>query len=56
MIEDFFKAEKKAIDEELKKYFKSFNRDEKDLLFKDFIGQVEEFIIAPKAKRIHPIL
>jgi len=56
MIDDFFKKEKNAIDEQLQLYFEAFNKDEKDLLFKDFIGQVEEFILAPKAKRIHPIL
>jgi geranylgeranyl pyrophosphate synthase len=56
MIEDFFKTEKRVIDEELEDYFAKLNRDESDILLKDFTSQLEEFILNPKAKRIHPIL
>lgn len=56
MIEEFFKTEKTVIDEELEDYFDKLNRDEKDILLKDFTSQLEEFILTPKAKRIHPVL
>ncbi len=56
MIEDIFKTEKQFIDNELEKYFTHLNKQEKDLLLKDFITQLEEFIMNEKAKRIHPIL
>ncbi|MFX1317205.1 MAG: polyprenyl synthetase family protein [Promethearchaeota archaeon] len=56
MIEEFFKTEKTIIDEELETYFVKLKKDEKDILLKDFITQVEEFILNPKAKRIHPVL
>ena len=58
MIEEYFKTEKKAIDEELEVYFDSLNRNEKEILFADFNTQLKEFI-APKktkAKRLHPVL
>ncbi|MFX1594020.1 MAG: polyprenyl synthetase family protein [Promethearchaeota archaeon] len=56
MIEDFFKTEIKYINRELKKYFAQLYKTEKDVLLKDFITQLEEFILNEKAKRIHPIL
>ena len=56
MIEEFFKTEKTILDEELEDYFAKLNRDEKDNLLKDFTSQLEEFILNPKAKRIHPVL
>jgi len=56
MIEDFFKTEKKIIENELERYFTYLNKQEKDLLLKDFITQLEDFILNEKAKRIHPIL
>ena len=56
MIEKFFEAEKKAIDEELSKYFTILLKKETDILLRDFINQLEEFILNEKAKRIHPIL
>ena len=56
MIEEFFKTEKIILDEELEDYFAKLNRDEKDILLKDFTSQLEEFILNPKAKRIHPVL
>jgi geranylgeranyl pyrophosphate synthase len=56
MIEEFFKTEKDHIDEELRKYFTQLYKTEKDLLLKDFISQLEEFILNKKAKRIHPVL
>ncbi|MFW9821990.1 MAG: polyprenyl synthetase family protein [Candidatus Thorarchaeota archaeon] len=56
MIEEFFKTEKTLIDRELKKYFNQLNKTEKDILLKDFITQLEEFILNKKAKRIHPVL
>ena len=56
MIEDFFKTEKQIIDNELQKYFSHLLKQEKDILLKDFITQLEEFIMNEKAKRIHPIL
>lgn len=56
MIEEFFKTEKALIDRELEKYFNQLNKIEKDILLKDFITQLKEFILNAKAKRIHPIL
>ncbi|MFW9987385.1 MAG: polyprenyl synthetase family protein [Candidatus Odinarchaeota archaeon] len=56
MIEDFFKKEIIVINNELKKYFAQLYKIEKDLLLKDFINQLEEFILNDKAKRIHPVL
>ncbi len=58
MIENFFKSEKEAIDQELENYFKKQKEDEKDILFADFYNQLKKFIIPKKskAKRIHPIL
>ncbi len=56
MIEKFFKVEKKLIDKELSNYFTALVKNETDLLLKDFINQLEEFILNKKAKRIHPIL
>ncbi|MFX1480276.1 MAG: polyprenyl synthetase family protein [Promethearchaeota archaeon] len=56
MIEDFFKIEKASIDNVLEKYFTQLYKTEKDILLKDFISQLEEFILNEKAKRIHPIL
>jgi len=58
MIEEFFNAEKEAVDEHLENYFELMQKKETDELFNDFIGQIKEFIIPnnSKAKRIHPIL
>jgi geranylgeranyl diphosphate synthase type I len=58
MIEEFFKSEREAINQELEKYFTKLNKKEKDLLFADFNSQLKRFIIPEnsKAKRIHPIL
>jgi geranylgeranyl pyrophosphate synthase len=56
MIEDFFKTEIAFVNRELKKYFTRLFKTEKDILLKDFISQLEEFILNEKAKRIHPIL
>ena len=56
MIEDVFKTEKKHVDIELEKYFNRLYKTEKDVLLKDFITQLEGFIMNKKAKRIHPIL
>jgi len=56
MIEDFFKTEITFVNNELKNYFNQLYKIEKDILLKDFITQLEEFILNEKAKRIHPIL
>jgi len=56
MIEEFFKTEKAHVDKELEKYFVQLNKTEKDILLKDFITQLKEYILNEKAKRIHPIL
>ncbi|NHJ23512.1 MAG: hypothetical protein EAX89_02985 [Candidatus Lokiarchaeota archaeon] len=56
MIDKFLKSEKAAIDEELENYFSNLQETEQDLLLKDFIFQLEEFILNIKAKRLHPIL
>ena len=56
MIEDFFKKETILVNNELKKYFNHLYKTEKDLLLKDFITQLEQFILNEKAKRIHPVL
>ena len=44
------------VNNELKKYFTQLYKTEKDILLKDFITQLEEFILNEKAKRIHPVL
>jgi geranylgeranyl diphosphate synthase type I len=56
MIEEFLNREKLAIDFELEKYFNYLNENENELLLKDFISQLKEFILNKKAKRLHPIL
>lgn len=56
MIEDFFKKETILVNNELKRYFNHLYKTEKDLLLKDFITQLEQFILNEKAKRIHPVL
>ena len=56
MIEEFLRKEKLAIDEELAKYFNNLNNIEHEILLKDFISQLQEFILNNKAKRLHPIL
>ncbi|MFW9999533.1 MAG: polyprenyl synthetase family protein [Candidatus Hodarchaeota archaeon] len=56
MIEDFFKKEITFINNELKNYFTQLYKIEKDILLRDFINQLEKFILNEKAKRIHPIL
>ncbi|MHA1150581.1 MAG: polyprenyl synthetase family protein [Promethearchaeota archaeon] len=58
MIEDFFKNEKNAIDEELVEYFKKLDENATDPLFNDFLRQMREFVIPKnsRAKRLHPIL
>ncbi|TET58659.1 MAG: hypothetical protein E3J52_07915 [Promethearchaeota archaeon] len=56
MIEDFFKKEIILVNNELKRYFNHLYKTEKDLLLKDFITQLEQFILNEKAKRIHPVL
>ncbi len=56
MIEETFKIEKAVVNEELRKYFSSLYKKEKDVLLKDFINQLDVFILNKKAKRIHPIL
>ncbi len=56
VIEEFFKTEKAHVDEELEKYFSQLYKKEKDNLLRDFITQLEEFILNKKAKRLHPVL
>ncbi|MFW9829186.1 MAG: polyprenyl synthetase family protein [Candidatus Thorarchaeota archaeon] len=56
MIEEFFKTEITAINKELKIYFTNLFKNEKDILLRDFITQLQKFILNEKAKRIHPIL
>ncbi|MFX0031041.1 MAG: polyprenyl synthetase family protein [Candidatus Hodarchaeota archaeon] len=56
MIEEFLNREKLAIDAELEKYFNGLNEMEQEILLKDFISQLKEFIFNKKAKRLHPIL
>ena len=56
MIEEFFKNEITVVNDELKKYFAQLLKTEKDLLLRDFITQLKEFILNEKAKRIHPVL
>ena len=58
MIDEIFDREKEAVDDHLIYFFERLHEEEKDLLFNDFIDQLEEFIIPEdsKAKRIHPIL
>ena len=58
MLEEFFKSEREAINQELYLYFENLNKIEKELLFADFNNQLKEFIIPKKskAKRIHPLL
>ncbi|MFW9879330.1 MAG: polyprenyl synthetase family protein [Candidatus Thorarchaeota archaeon] len=56
MIEEFFKTEKVHVDRVLEKYFAQLRKTESDILLKDFITQLKEFILNDKAKRIHPVL
>lgn len=56
MIEEFLKTEKEAIDKELEEYFYELNEKESEILLKDYISQMQSFIINKKAKRLHPIL
>ena len=56
MIEEFFKAEKSTIDNIIEDYFDGLIREEKEILFGDFVNQLKEFITNKKAKRIHPVL
>ncbi|TFG25391.1 MAG: hypothetical protein EU532_11705 [Promethearchaeota archaeon] len=58
MIEEFFKSERDAINQELEKYFNKLNKKEREILFSDFNNQIRKFVISEKskAKRIHPIL
>jgi geranylgeranyl pyrophosphate synthase len=56
MIDTFLKTEKAAIDEELENYFSNLKEKEQDPFLKDFIFQLEEFILNKKAKRLHSIL
>ncbi|MCP4764064.1 MAG: hypothetical protein GY870_19985, partial [archaeon] len=56
MIEEFFKAEKSTIDKIIDDYFDALIKDEKEILFGDFIEQIKEFITNKKAKRLHPVL
>jgi len=56
MIEEFLKSEKEAIDDELVEYFSYLDDIEKEILLKDFLAHIQEFILNKKAKRLHPIL
>ncbi|MFX1447862.1 MAG: polyprenyl synthetase family protein, partial [Promethearchaeota archaeon] len=56
MIEEFLKAEKEAIDNELEEYFSHLRSIEKEILMKDFFAHLRDFILNKKAKRLHPIL
>lgn len=56
MIEEFFKAEKKSIDKIIEDYFDGLIKEEREILFSDFVSQMKEFITNKKAKRIHPVL
>ena len=56
MIEEFLKNEKIAVDEKIETYFSKLYESEEEILLKDFISQLEEFISNKKAKRLHPIL
>ena len=57
MIDEFFKIEGSAINDELEKFFDGLNKSEKEILFSDFNNHLREFVV-PKitpAKRLHPI-
>ncbi|NVM17530.1 MAG: polyprenyl synthetase family protein [Candidatus Lokiarchaeota archaeon] len=56
MIEEFLKSEKDAIDNEIAEYFSYLNSNEKEILLKDFLAHLQEFILNKRAKRLHPIL
>ena len=58
MIEEFFKSERDAINQELEKFFNKLDKKEREILFSDFNNQIKKFVISEKskAKRIHPIL
>ena len=42
MIEEFFKTERKAIDQELEKFFEKLDKQERELLFADFNNQIRQ--------------
>jgi geranylgeranyl pyrophosphate synthase len=56
MIEEFLKSEKDAIENELAEYFAVLNNSEEEILLKDFLAYIQEFVLNKKAKRLHPIL
>ena len=58
MIEEFFKKEVVAINEELDNFFNELSKTEKEILSADFNNELKKFIVPKKskAKRLHPIL
>ncbi|TFG24264.1 MAG: hypothetical protein EU533_02300 [Promethearchaeota archaeon] len=56
MIEEFLKNEKIEINKKIEAYFSRLNESEEEILLKDYISQLEEFIKNKNAKRLHPIL
>jgi geranylgeranyl diphosphate synthase type I len=56
LIEEFLNNEKIAIDGYLNDYFSNLNTNQGEILLKDFIAQLQEFVLNKKAKRLHPIL
>lgn len=56
LINKIFDLEKKAVDRELKIYFRKLKRKKEDILFRDFLSEYEIFILNKRAKRLHPIL
>ena len=56
MIEEFLKSEKIEVNAKIESYFSKLNESEEEIILKDYISQLEEFIINKSAKRLHPIL
>ena len=56
MIEEFLNSEKIEINEKLESFYSKLKENEEEILLKDYISQLEEFITNKNAKRLHPIL
>ncbi|MEJ2252350.1 MAG: polyprenyl synthetase family protein [Candidatus Lokiarchaeota archaeon] len=56
MIENFINSERKIVNKQLEKYFRSLSKNQNDPLLKDFLDQTKKFMLNERAKRIHPAL
>jgi geranylgeranyl pyrophosphate synthase len=52
----YLTSEKKAVDKELQRYFRSLQKRESSEIFIDFIDEYKRFVLNENAKRLHPLL